>query len=67
MLNKWFSQYEKWLLQCKSELIKKGYTKNQINNSEICENGDIVIHGIDGNSTHKNVVTAWKNSSYFTE
>jgi len=62
-----FEAYEDWKLDCMDELYEKGYSAEEINNCEICEDGSVHFHKSFYGITSAGFVTPWEKSEHWRE
>lgn len=65
MTNKFFTAWDKWQADCKQELKQKGFTDEQIEGFDICENGGVFFGNLGFSGS--DFVTRWSASEHFTE
>ena len=61
----WHDNYRAWKDNCKQELREKGYSMQEINDCDICEDGSVYFGNL--SQTQKNFVTSWEDSAHFID
>jgi len=59
----WFEHYDRWVADCRDELIEKGFHADDVKNVDICENGQVYFGNL--TITGKEYVTPWEKSEHF--
>lgn len=60
-----FDNYDKWLEDCKNELKDLGYSQEDIESFDICEDGGVFFGNLGFSGS--DYVTRWSNSKYYME